>query len=323
MPDSTKIIKVIGAKENNLKNISVSIPKNKLVVITGVSGSGKSSLAFDTIFAEGQRRYLESLSTYSRQFLGGNKKPNVDAIEGMSPTIAISQKSTSKNPRSTVGTVTEIYDFLRILFARIGEPFCPNGHGKIKTLTIQQISNQVDTLFKENDKIQILSVYVRKQKGTFAKELDKLRKNGFLRVRIDDKIYSLDEEINLEKNKFHNIDIVIDRIIGHHDNETKSRINDSIETGLKYGNKKIIVVINDQEHIFSETHSCDICGFSIPEMEPRLFSFNSPIGACPNCRGLGITFEGDEHKMIPHPELSIIDGGIEYYKNTAGTTNIE
>lgn len=323
MPDSTKIIKVIGAKENNLKNISVSIPKNKLVVITGVSGSGKSSLAFDTIFAEGQRRYLESLSTYSRQFLGGNKKPNVDAIEGMSPTIAISQKSTSKNPRSTVGTVTEIYDFLRILFARIGEPFCPNGHGKIKTLTIQQISNQVDTLFKENDKIQILSVYVRKQKGTFTKELDKLRKNGFLRVRIDDKIYSLDEEINLEKNKFHNIDIVIDRIIGHHDNETKSRINDSIETGLKYGNKKIIVVINDQEHIFSETHSCDICGFSIPEMEPRLFSFNSPIGACPVCKGLGVTFEPDENKMVPNPELSITEGGIEYYKNTVGTKNIE
>ncbi len=323
MSDSTKIIKVIGAKENNLKNINVSIPKNKLVVITGVSGSGKSSLAFDTIFAEGQRRYLESLSTYSRQFLGGNKKPNVDAIEGMSPTIAISQKSTSKNPRSTVGTVTEIYDFLRILFARIGEPFCPNGHGKIKTLTIQQISNQVDTLFKENDRIQILSVYVRKQKGTFAKELDKLRKNGFLRVRIDDKIYSLDEEINLEKNKFHNIDIVIDRIIGHHDNETKSRINDSIETGLKYGNKKIIVVINDQEHIFSETHSCDICGFSIPEMEPRLFSFNSPIGACPVCKGLGVTFEPDENKMVPNPELSITEGGIEYYKNTVGTKNIE
>ena len=323
MLDSTKIIKVIGAKENNLKNISVSIPKNKLVVITGVSGSGKSSLAFDTIFAEGQRRYLESLSTYSRQFLGGNKKPNVDAIEGMSPTIAISQKSTSKNPRSTVGTVTEIYDFLRILFARIGEPFCPNGHGKIKTLTIQQISNQVDTLFKENDKIQILSVYVRKQKGTFTKELDKLRKNGFLRVRIDDKIYSLDEEINLEKNKFHNIDIVIDRIIGHHDNETKSRINDSIETGLKYGNKKIIVVINDQEHIFSETHSCDICGFSIPEMEPRLFSFNSPIGACPVCKGLGVTFEPDENKMVPNPELSITEGGIEYYKNTVCTKNIE
>ena len=323
MPDSTKIIKVIGAKENNLKNISVSIPKNKLVVITGVSGSGKSSLAFDTIFAEGQRRYLESLSTYSRQFLGGNKKPNVDAIEGMSPTIAISQKKTTKNPRSTVGTVTEIYDFLRILFARIGEPFCPNGHGKIKTLTIQQISNQVDTLFKENDRIQILSVYVRKQKGTFTKELDKLRKNGFLRVRIDDKIYSLDEEINLEKNKFHNIDIVIDRIIGHHDNETKSRINDSIETGLKYGNKKIIVVINDQEHIFSETHSCDICGFSIPEMEPRLFSFNSPIGACPVCKGLGVTFEPDENKMVPNPELSITEGGIEYYKNTVGTKNIE
>ena len=313
-----------GARENNLKNINVEIPKNKLVVITGVSGSGKSSLAFDTIYAEGQRRYLESLSTYSRQFLGGNEKPNVDTIEGLSPAIAISQKSTSHNPRSTVGTVTEIYDFLRVLFARIGDPYCPNGHGKIETLTIKQIVDKICENFKENDKIQIIAKYVRKQKGTFKKELDKLRSLGFLRLRIDNKIYSLDEEFDLNKNNFHNIDIIIDRIIGHDDKDTRSRINDAVESALKNSpTHQVIVLVNDQEFEYSEAHACKKCGFSIPEMEPRLFSFNSPIGACPNCRGLGITFEGDEHKMIPHPELSIIDGGIEYYKNTAGTTNIE
>lgn len=313
-----------GARENNLKNINVEIPKNKLVVITGVSGSGKSSLAFDTIYAEGQRRYLESLSTYSRQFLGGNEKPNVDTIEGLSPAIAISQKSTSHNPRSTVGTVTEIYDFLRVLFARIGDPYCPNGHGKIETLTIKQIVDKIFENFKENDKIQIIAKYVRKQKGTFKKELDKLRSLGFLRLRIDNKIYSLDEEFDLNKNNFHNIDIIIDRIVGHDDKDTRSRINDAVESALKNSpTHEVIVLVNDQEFEYSETHACKKCGFSIPEMEPRLFSFNSPIGACPNCRGLGITFEGDEHKMIPHPELSIIDGGIEYYKNTAGTTNIE
>ena len=313
-----------GARENNLKNINVEIPKNKLVVITGVSGSGKSSLAFDTIYAEGQRRYLESLSTYSRQFLGGNEKPNVDTIEGLSPAIAISQKSTSHNPRSTVGTVTEIYDFLRVLFARIGDPYCPNGHGKIETLTIKQIVDKIFENFKENDKIQIIAKYVRKQKGTFKKELDKLRSLGFLRLRIDNKIYSLDEEFDLNKNNFHNIDIIIDRIVGHDDKDTRSRINDAVESALKNSpTHEVIVLVNDQEFEYSEAHACKKCGFSIPEMEPRLFSFNSPIGACPNCRGLGITFEGDEHKMIPHPELSIIDGGIEYYKNTAGTTNIE
>lgn len=313
-----------GARENNLKNINVEIPKNKLVVITGVSGSGKSSLAFDTIYAEGQRRYLESLSTYSRQFLGGNEKPNVDTIEGLSPAIAISQKSTSHNPRSTVGTVTEIYDFLRVLFARIGDPYCPNGHGKIETLTIKQIVDKIFENFTENDRIQIIAKYVRKQKGTFKKELDKLRSLGFLRLRIDNKIYSLDEEFDLNKNNFHNIDIIIDRIVGHDDKDTRSRINDAVESALKNSpTHEVIVLVNDQEFEYSETHACKKCGFSIPEMEPRLFSFNSPIGACPNCRGLGITFEGDEHKMIPHPELSIIDGGIEYYKNTAGTTNIE
>ena len=315
---------VKGARENNLKNINVEIPKNKLVIITGVSGSGKSSLAFDTIYAEGQRRYLESLSTYSRQFLGGNEKPDVDMIEGLSPAISISQKSTSHNPRSTVGTVTEIYDFLRVLFARIGDPYCPNGHGKIETLTIKQIVDKIFESFDDDDKIQILAKYTRKQKGTFKKEFDKLRNQGFLRLRIDDKIYSLDEEIELNKNDFHNIDIIIDRIIGHDDKDTRSRINDAVETALKISSThEVVVLINDKEITYSEAHACKVCGFSIPEMEPRLFSFNSPIGACPNCKGLGVTFEPDEEKMIPHPELSILDGGIEYYKNTAGTTNIE
>lgn len=313
-----------GARENNLKNINVEIPKNKLVVITGVSGSGKSSLAFDTIYAEGQRRYLESLSTYSRQFLGGNEKPDVDMIEGLSPAISISQKSTSHNPRSTVGTVTEIYDFLRVLFARIGDPYCPNGHGKIETLTIKQIVDKIFENFVDEDKIQILAKYTRKQKGTFKKEFDKLRNQGFLRLRIDGKIYSLDEDIELNKNDFHNIDIIIDRIIGHGDKDTRSRINDAVETALKVSSThEVVVLINDKEITYSEAHACKVCGFSIPEMEPRLFSFNSPIGACPNCKGLGVTFEPDEEKMIPHPELSILDGGIEYYKNTAGTTNIE
>ncbi|WEK83303.1 MAG: excinuclease ABC subunit UvrA [Mycoplasma sp.] len=313
-----------GARENNLKNIDVTIPKNQLVVITGLSGSGKSSLAFDTIYAEGQRRYLESLSTYARQFLGGNEKPDVDSIEGLSPAISISQKTTSHNPRSTVGTVTEIYDFLRVLFARIGVPYCPNGHGKIETLTVSQIVDQINENFNENDKIQILSVFAVKQKGTFKTEFEKLRANGFLRVEVDGIILSLDEKIELEKNKFHNINIVIDRIIGHHDHETKMRITDAVETALKHSdNKQIIVYVNDNKLTYSEAHSCAVCGFNIPEMEPRLFSFNSPIGACKRCKGLGVTFEPDPDKMLPHPELSINDGGIEFFKNTVNTTNID
>lgn len=312
-----------GARENNLKNINVTIPKNKLVVITGVSGSGKSSLAFDTIYAEGQRRYLESLSTYVRQFLGGNEKPNVDSIEGLSPSISISQKSTSHNPRSTVGTVTEIYDYLRVLFARIGIPYCPNGHGPIETLTIKQIVDKILNNFNENDKIQILSNYATKAKGTFKNDFEKLKKQGFLRLRIDQQVYSLDEPIELDKNKFHNVDIIIDRIIGHKDNETRSRITDAVEVALKMPNKKVIVITNDKEIAYSEAHACHICGFSIPEMEPRLFSFNSPIGACPTCKGLGVTFEPDPDKMTPDPSLSINEGGIEFFKNTVNTSNFD
>jgi excinuclease ABC subunit A len=312
-----------GARENNLKNIDVEIPKNKLVVITGLSGSGKSSLAFDTIYAEGQRRYLESLSSYARQFLGGNEKPDVDVIEGLSPSISIDQKSTSHNPRSTVGTVTEIYDYLRVLFARIGSPYCPNGHGLIETLTTKQILGKITETFKDGDHLQILSPLVYKQKGTFKTELDKLKTEGFLRIRVDDNNYSLDEKIEIEKNKFHNIDIIIDRIIAHNDSETRSRINDALETALKYGNGKVVIIDEDKEGVYSQSHSCKICGFTIPEMEPRLFSFNNPVGACPHCKGLGFTYEPDENKMIPDKSLSINMGGIDYFKNTVNTTSID
>ena len=321
--DSKSYIQVKGARENNLKNINVDIPKNKFVVITGLSGSGKSSLAFDTIYAEGRRRYLESLSSYARQFLGGNEKPDVDKIEGLSPAIAINQKSTSHNPRSTVGTITEIYDYLRVLYARIGEPYCPNGHGKIETLTTKQIIDKIFELFKQDDKIQILSPIIKKQKGTFKNELEKFRKDGFLRVRIDNNVYSLDEEINLEKNLFHNIDIIVDRVIGNFDHDTKLRITQSIETALKYGNNNVTVLINDKEYTYSIKHSCSKCNFTIPELEPRLFSFNSPIGACPYCKGLGFTYEPDELKMVPDPELSINEGGLVYFKNTVNTDTID
>ncbi|GHU31194.1 UvrABC system protein A [Bacilli bacterium] len=317
-----KII-IKGARENNLKNIDLEIPKNKLVVITGLSGSGKSSLAFDTIYAEGQRRYLESLSSYARQFLGGNEKPDVDLIEGLSPAISIDQKSTSHNPRSTVGTVTEIYDYLRVLFARVGTPYCPNGHGPIETLTTKQILYKVIDNFKDADKLQILSPIVRRQKGTFKTEIEKLKTEGFLRIRVDDKIYSLDENIDLEKNKFHNLDIVVDRIVAHKDNETTSRINDALETALKYGEGKVAIICNEKETNYSQSHSCKICGFTIPEMEPRLFSFNSPVGACPECHGLGFTYEPDRNKMIPDKTLSINDGGLDYFKNTVNTTSMD
>lgn len=317
-----KII-VNGARENNLKNVNVVIPKNKLVVLTGVSGSGKSSLAFNTIYAEGQRKYLESLSTYARQFLGWNDKPDVDSIEGLSPAIAISQKSSSHNPRSTVGTVTEIYDYLRVIFARIGVPYCPNDNIPIETLTTTQIVDKIFEQFQEDDKLQIMAVYCRKQKGTFKTDLEKLKNLGFLRVRIDGQIYSLDENIELTKNNFHNIDIVIDRIIGHHDSDTRSRIFAAVETALKHGVHQVLVLTNDKEVTYSESHSCSKCGFSIPEMEPRLFSFNSPIGACEHCKGLGVTFEPDESRMIPHPELSINEGGIEFFKNSVNTPNID
>ncbi len=317
-------IVIKGAKENNLKNINLEIPKNKLVIFTGVSGSGKTSLAFDTIYAEGKRRYLESVSTYIRQFLGNNKKPRVDSIEGLSPAIAISQRSTSHNPRSTIGTVTEIYDYLRVLFARIGEPYCPNGHGKIETLTIKQIVNKICESFKENDKLQILSIINSHKKGTFKEEIKKLKLLGFLRIRIDKKIfYQLDDDFTLEENKFHSLDLVVDRIIGHHDEETESRIYSAVETALKNSNGQIIAIINDTEYTYSESHACKKCGFMIPELEPKLFSFNSPIGACEKCKGLGVTFEPSEEKMVPAPELTINQGAIDFFKNTVNTLSID
>ena len=311
-----------GARENNLKNINVDIPKNKLVVITGLYGSGKSSLAFDTIYAEGQRRYLESLSSYARQFLGGNEKPDVDSIEGLSPSIAIDQKSTSNNPRSTVGTITEIYDYLRVLFARIGKPYCVNGHGEIKTQTIKQIVDFIMDL-EDETKITLLAPLVFNEKGSHTDTLNKIKKDGYIRVKIDNEIYNLDDEIILDKNKKHSIAIIVDRIILRKDKETRSRLNDSVESSLKASNGYIIINYNDNEKIFNENYSCDICGFSIPNLEPRLFSFNSPLGACDTCKGIGIVYEPDENKMIPDTNLSINEGGIDFFKNTVNTSNLD
>lgn len=317
-------IKIVGAKENNLKDISLNIPKNKLVVITGVSGSGKSSLAFDTIYAEGQRRYLESLSSYARQFLGSNKKPNVDSIEGLSPSIAIDQKSTSHNPRSTVGTVTEIYDYLRVLYARIGIPYCPNGHGPIKTQTIKQIVDFICE-FDDSARLVIMSPLISAEKGTFADLFLDLKKEGYLRVRVDGTTYDLDEIESLEKNQKHTIELIIDRIILHKDQQTRSRLNDAVENALKKSKGKILVqnLNTNEEHFFNESYSCDKCSFSIPDLEPRLFSFNSPLGACDYCNGLGFTYEPDPEKMIPDKSLSIQAGGIDFFKNTVNTTNLD
>ena len=316
-------IYVQGARQNNLKNVDVVIPKNKLVVMTGLSGSGKSSLAFNTIYAEGQRRYLESLSSYARQFLGANDKPDVDSIEGLLPAISIDQKTTSNNPRSTVGTVTEIYDYLRLLWARIGIPYCPNGHGPIKTLTTKQIVDKIYLDFKQESRLQVLAPIAYKQKGTFAKELNKLKLDGFLRVRIDGNIYSLDDPIELDKNKFHYIDIIVDRIVLNPDNQTHDRLTEAVETSLKHGNNKIVIWDGKNDILYSKNHSCPVCGFSIPEMEPRLFSFNSPTGYCEKCKGLGFTYEPDEERMIPDKSLSINQGGIRWFKNVIDTKNLE
>lgn len=315
-------ISVRGARENNLKNIDIDIPKNQLVVITGLSGSGKSSLAFDTIYAEGQRRYLESLSSYARQFLGGNEKPDVDSIEGLSPAISIDQKSTSHNPRSTVGTVTEIYDYLRVLWARIGLPYCPNGHGLIKTQTIKQIVEQI-FINPEGTKLQILIPLVSGQKGTFKNEFERLRKQGFLRVYVDKVIYSLDDKIELDKNERHNISVIVDRIVLNHDSQTRTRLTDAIEVSVQTSKGNVSVLIDDQLTNYSQHHACEKCGFSMPELEPRLFSFNSPAGACEYCKGLGFTYEPDPERMIVDPSLSIAEGGIDFYKNIINTTSMD
>ena len=312
-----KII-IKGARENNLKNISLELPKNKLIVMTGVSGSGKSSLAFDTIYAEGQRRYVESLSAYARQFLGGSEKPDVDSIEGLSPAISIDQKTTSKNPRSTVGTVTEIYDYLRLLYARIGIPYCLTHKRPISSQSIEEMVNQVLRL-ELNTKIKVLSPIVHGEKGTFKDKLEDLKKDGYVRVRIDDKEYDLTEEITLEKNKKHNIDIIIDRLIIK--DGIRSRLYESVELASKLSKGKVVIVTPDSEFLMSETYACPECDFSLPELEPRLFSFNAPYGACPDCKGLGIKYKIDEDLIIRNKDISINDGAIVAI-NIDDTTNI-
>ena len=302
-----KII-IKGARENNLKNVSLELPKNKLIVMTGVSGSGKSSLAFDTIYAEGQRRYVESLSAYARQFLGGSEKPDVDSIEGLSPSISIDQKSTNKNPRSTVGTVTEIYDYLRLLFARIGIPYCPHHNKPITSQSIEEMTNQVLEL-EPNTKIRVLSPIVHGAKGTHKDLLESLKKDGYVRVRIDENEYDLTENIELEKTKKHNIDVIIDRLIIK--DGIRSRLYESIEIASKLAKGKVVIdVIGDKEFLMSESYACPECDFSLPELEPRLFSFNAPYGACPDCKGLGIKYKLDEDLLIRNKDLSINEGAI-------------
>ncbi len=303
-----KII-IKGARENNLKNINIELPKNKLIVMTGVSGSGKSSLAFDTIYAEGERRYIESLSAYARQFLGGSNKPDVDSIEGLSPSISIDQKTTNNNPRSTVGTVTEIYDYLRLLFARIGVPYCPNHHKPIKSQTIDEMTDKVMSL-EPGTKIEILSPIVHGEKGTHQDLFEDLRKKGYVRVRVNGEMHDLSEDIKLEKNKKDNIYVVIDRIVV--DSEERSRIFESIEQSTKLANGKVLInIINGEEILMSEHYACPECNFSLPELEPRLFSFNAPYGSCPECKGLGVKQNLSLDLLIPDKNKSILEGAIK------------
>ena len=303
-----QFIKIRGANENNLKNLDVDIPRNELVVLTGLSGSGKSSLAFDTIYAEGQRRYMESLSSYARQFLGQMEKPDVESIEGLSPAISIDQKSTNRNPRSTVGTVTEIYDYFRLLYARIGIPHCPKCGREIKKQTVDQMVDQIMKL-PEKTRIQLLAPVVRGRKGTHAKLLEQARKSGYVRVQVDGSLYELSEEIKLDKNIKHNIEIVVDRLIVK--DGIQKRLTDSIETVLSLAEGRLVVDCMDGNTMnFSQSFSCPDCGISIDEIEPRSFSFNNPFGACPSCLGLGYRMEFDVDLMIPDKSLSINQGAI-------------
>lgn len=315
-----KWIEIRGAKENNLKNISLNIPRNKMVVMTGLSGSGKTSLAFDTIYAEGQRRYVESLSAYARQFLGGVDKPDVESITGLSPAISIDQKTTSNNPRSTVGTVTEIYDYLRLLYARCGTPYCPNHNLPIQGQTITEMVNAV-WKYPEGTKLTIMAPIIHDRKGAFKDRFQSLIKEGYVRVRVDGEMKMLEDDIELDKNKRHNIDVVVDRIVKKED--VRSRLSDSMETALKLTDGKVIVLANDEENLYSSTYACKICGFSVPNLEPRLFSFNAPLGACDVCHGLGFTEEVDLSLLIPDDSLSINQGGIRYFKNMVNTDVIE
>nr|WEY81718.1 excinuclease ABC subunit UvrA [Bacillus velezensis] len=301
-------IEVKGARAHNLKNIDVTIPRDQLVVVTGLSGSGKSSLAFDTIYAEGQRRYVESLSAYARQFLGQMDKPDVDAIEGLSPAISIDQKTTSRNPRSTVGTVTEIYDYLRLLYARVGKPHCPEHGIEITSQTIEQMVDRI-LEYPERTKLQVLAPIISGRKGAHVKVLDQIRKQGYVRVRIDGEMAELSDDIELEKNKKHSIEVVIDRIVVKEG--VAARLSDSLETALRLGEGRVMIdIIGQEELMFSEHHACPLCGFSIGELEPWLFSFNSPFGACPTCDGLGLKLEVDPELVIPNPELSLKEHAI-------------
>ena len=303
-----KII-IKGARENNLKNIDLELPKNKLIVMTGLSGSGKSSLAFDTIYAEGERRYVESLSAYARQFLGGSEKPDVDSIEGLSPSISIDQKTTSKNPRSTVGTVTEIYDYLRLLFARIGTPYCPNHHIPITSQSIEEIVNKIES-FGEGTKLMILSPVVDMEKGTHKDILDVLRKSGYVRVRVNDEMLDLSDDINLEKNTKSKIDVVVDRIVIK--SGIRSRLYESIEAACNLANGKVLIdIVGGEEILFSTTYACPKCNYSIAKPEPRMFSFNAPYGACPECKGLGVKLKIDVDLVIPDDTLSLNQGCIK------------
>lgn len=315
-----KKIIIKGARENNLKNIDLTLPKEALIVFSGLSGSGKSTLAFDTIFAEGQRRYMESLSSYARQFLGNFDKPDVDAIEGLSPSIAVDQKSVSHNPRSTVGTVTEIYDYLRLLYGRIGIPYCPEHHQPIISFSVTMMTDIV-MKYPEGTKIQLLAPIVHAEKGTQKEVLEKIRKDGFNRVRVDGTIMTLEEVPALEKNTKHSIDIVVDRLIVKP--ESRSRVFESIETVLNFSKGILVILSEIEERVLSDKHTCPICGFSVPRVEPRLFSFNSPLGFCPDCKGLGMKREADQRKIIPNPRLSIRSGAIKHYANIVDTTNLE
>ncbi|MFF2755298.1 excinuclease ABC subunit UvrA [Psychrobacillus sp. NPDC058041] len=304
-----------GARAHNLKNVSLKIPRDKLVVMTGLSGSGKSSLAFDTIYAEGQRRYVESLSAYARQFLGQMDKPDVDVIEGLSPAISIDQKTTSKNPRSTVATVTEIYDYLRLLFARVGKPICPTHGIEISSQTIEQMVDRLSE-YPEKTRMQVLAPIVSGRKGTHVKLLEDMKKQGYVRVRIDGELIDLDDDINLDKNKKHNIEVVIDRIVMKEG--VAPRLSDSLESALRIADGKVLIdVMEHEEILFSEHHACPICGFSIGELEPRMFSFNSPFGACTECDGLGTKLEVDPELVVPDKSLTLEEGAIIAWQPTS------
>jgi excinuclease ABC subunit A len=316
---SLKHIVIKEARENNLKSVSLSLPKEKLIVFTGLSGSGKTTLAFDTIYMEGQRRYVESLSSYARQFLGNIEKPDVESIEGLSPAISIDQKTTSHNPRSTVGTVTEIFDYLRLLYARVGVPYCPTHKEPIVAFSASQM---VNILAKEpiGTKIQILSPVVQNEKGTHKDTFTKIKTSGFERVRVNGTLMRLDEVEELEKNKKHSIDIVIDRIVISDD--IKSRLFDAIELAIDWSKGYVTALVNDQSLLFSSHHACKYCGFSVPKLEPRLFSFNAPLGSCAECHGLGVKREVDVDRLVPDPTLSIAEGAITFFKNMIGTPNL-